>query len=109
MLPGRQVYKALDCEHDPEQLRMQSATVANFGEKYTQGGQKRIWGVSSKGWDSSVTLQAYKLVDDLCFACFALCLYASMLCDPSAMAYVVHRIADGLGGSLMGIPDSLIL
>ena len=32
-----QVYKALDCEHDPEQLRMQSATVANLGEKYTQG------------------------------------------------------------------------
>lgn len=45
-----QVYKALDCEHDPEQLRMQSATVANLGEKYTQGESTRSsskdkWGV----------------------------------------------------------------
>ena len=50
-----QVYKALDCEHDPEQLRMQSATVANLGEKYTQGEARgavpRIYrgGVSWKG------------------------------------------------------------
>ncbi|CAK9098157.1 unnamed protein product [Durusdinium trenchii] len=33
-----QVYKALECKHS-EQLRMQRATAANLGEKYTQGWQ----------------------------------------------------------------------
>lgn len=66
-----QVYKALDCEHDPEQLRMQSATVANFGEKYTQGW--RCDGCEKRFEPGTMLWRCEICVVDFCGECAAAC------------------------------------